>query len=314
MALIRAIVAIYNNKIEEAIINKAKDGEMSGSEAWCELRHYLGRLSSCRQAAEMIVSSEKRWPHFFRNFTITVVPSSIPRGRPLRSYESHKAAEIIRAMCHDHEEDAAPYLSKAADLQKFGLDSLIRKEINRPWYLGVHAEVLVHDYLLKRGVYHKSQYWNGWKYIGSSKPTCRLCSYYFQHHPDRVIVRTSHLNLYHNWRLPDIYDDDPDTHAEQRRLELLAHITERVQEDAKRTLEERVARGKRYDSNTCSAWPGECRDMSEDSEYMSDVMSQSDQGDTSPDTSETPSTASDDEEPFVSAGEESDYDDGGGSL
>ncbi|KAJ9156396.1 hypothetical protein NKR23_g1159 [Pleurostoma richardsiae] len=180
------------------------------------------------------------------------------------------SAAIIRAMTPE-DEDSAFYLAQAEDLQKFNLDGLIKKKIqNKKWRPYVHAEILVHSYLMERGIQHSRKYWNGWKYIGSSKPACRLCSYYFQDHKDRVQVRSSHLNLYASWRLPDVYADQGPI-AEQERQELLEKIIDRVQEDVKRTLDEKIPHGKNHDSNTHSRLHDYFQPDSDDCEDGSDT-------------------------------------------
>jgi hypothetical protein len=191
-------------------------------------------------------------------------------ARPLRFGLDCTAAAIIRAMTPE-DEDSAFYLAQAEDLQKFNLDGLIKKKIqNKKWRPYVHAEILVHSYLMERGIQHSRKYWNGWKYIGSSKPACRLCSYYFQDHKDRVQVRSSHLNLYASWRLPDVYADQGPI-AEQERQELLEKIIDRVQEDVKRTLDEKIPHGKNHDSNTHSRLHDYFQPDSDDCEDGSDT-------------------------------------------
>lgn len=48
---------------------------------------------------------------------------------------------------------------------------------------------------------------NNWKFIGTRKPTCGLCNYYFSEHPDNMVVRTSHSTLNPGWRLPDAFEN-----------------------------------------------------------------------------------------------------------
>ena len=208
----------------------------------------------------MIVAASQRWSDLFQDFQITFIPSSKPAKRPLRD-ASLTAAQIISNMPQDDEFQTC--LSQAQEMQKFNLDELIKLQVSTKNFRPiVHAEVLLHDYLLEQGVSHPSQYWNGWKYIGGSKPTCRLCCYYFVEHVDRVDVRPPHHNLYPNWRLPDIVAHEGSA-AETRTLELLARLTHKVRTDAKRTLNERSSPGKRHDSNTYSVWPDDISRQSE---------------------------------------------------
>lgn len=225
---------------------------MSNSTPWCELRHYLGRLHSFRQAAETIISASARWPALFQDFHVTPIPSSEPLKRPLRD-PIITAARIIRNMSQNGGHQTC--IAQAEEMQKFNLDEIIQHHVRSKAFRPiVHSEVLLHNYLLARGLSHPSHYWNGWKYIGSSKPTCRLCFYYFSEHPDQMHVRQTHHNLYRNWQLPNAVAH-PEGPVEIQRPQLLARLTLRMRDDARRTLNERCSPGRRHDSNTYSTWP-----------------------------------------------------------
>ncbi|WYZ43670.1 hypothetical protein EsH8_VII_000106 [Colletotrichum jinshuiense] len=252
--LIKAIHATKGNAIDLAIMKNAKDGGPTSSEPWCELRHYLGRLLSFRQAANAIVAAAGLFPQLFHDFKVVSIPSSTPIAKPFPK-SSLSAASIINNMIVDDEERAF-YLFHVQEMQKFGLDDHIQGQISKRTFKPyVHAEVLLHDYLLHRDDDHPLKYWKDWKYIGSSKPTCRLCHYYFGAHPDRVQVRKSHLNFYPNWCLPRVHGTTPDAKS----LHLLEKLTESIRDDAKKTLEEKLPQGKNHDSNTYSTFPDNLR-------------------------------------------------------
>ncbi|EQB44671.1 hypothetical protein CGLO_16557 [Colletotrichum gloeosporioides Cg-14] len=254
--LLKGISIIKGTTIDQAITNYAREGHMAGSDLWRELRHYLGRFLSFRQASNAIVGAKDRFPALFHDFTITKISSSDPGTKPIKKSKSATAELFIRNMIQDDDDDREYFLEHAIAMQMFHLDDEIQRQIGkRTFRPRVHAEIQVHDHLLKKGLQHSSQYWNGWKYIGSSKPTCRLCSYYFGAHPDRMTVRKSHLNLYPNWRLPGLPEALESENPDVKVLHLLQQITERVQDDAKRTLEERRPVGRNHDSNTHSSMP-----------------------------------------------------------
>jgi hypothetical protein len=105
-------------------------------------------------------------------------------------------------------EQMANYRSHAQDLQMFDLDNIIRRcTRSRSFRPIVHAEVLLFESLENDGGTHPSRFFGGYKYIGYSKPTCRLCDYYFSVRGSGVRVRPSLPNLYHNLRMPDVYED-----------------------------------------------------------------------------------------------------------
>ncbi|KAK1505495.1 hypothetical protein CABS01_00963 [Colletotrichum abscissum] len=254
--LIKGVVAIKNTQIDQAIMRNAKDGEISESKYWSELRHYLGRLLSFRHATDAIIGTHERLPKLFQDFKFTAVPSSEDAPRPLTKSMSITAASIIKNMIPDDDEEQHEFLQHAVEMQKFGLDSIIQRQIGkRSFKPRVHAEVLVHSYLLSRDLQHPRDYFNSWKYIGSSKPTCRLCDYYFDAHPDRMQVRKTHYNLYPNWRIPGVFEGADSGVLDAKTQRLLEKIMESVHDDVKRTLEEKRPKGRNHDSNTLTTLP-----------------------------------------------------------
>ncbi|KAK1238456.1 hypothetical protein MKX07_006602 [Trichoderma sp. CBMAI-0711] len=147
----------------------------------------------------------------------------------------------------------ATYRSLAAELQPLGLDLNILNECNDLSQTHmVHAEILVLDYVLKYMQENDdAKFWNNWRYIGSSKPTCRLCNYYFTAHTSGVQVRESHNNLYPHWRAPDVFDEA----AMKATEKLLDAVIKRTRADAVRSLESQRLQGRRFDSNSFSYQP-----------------------------------------------------------
>ncbi|ROT39949.1 hypothetical protein SODALDRAFT_332098 [Sodiomyces alkalinus F11] len=258
LACQRLIREIHRNhkisRINEAIVERAKEGQIDSSDHWVDLRHVLGRLHAYYQDVETIIGARRRWVQLFHDFEVTVIQSSQPAPSPLKGNKTN-AHDTIGRMVSSTDE-MARYRGYAAELQTFGLDEqislLAKKESFRPI---VHAEVLVHGEALDRikasGPERRARFWNDWKYVGSSKPTCRLCRYYFDVHPGAVQVRSTHRNLYPRWRLPDAHDPA----STKTRDTFLNDINKKLREDVLRTLQERIPQGKKHDSNTTSQMP-----------------------------------------------------------
>lgn len=115
----------------------------------------------------------------------------------------------------------------------------------------VHAEVHLHNHLVQEGKTNPTDFWNGSMFIATSKPTCRLCQYYFSSPINDFQVQTSHMNLYPKWRFPDIYDDQG-PEARELHEELLQDIIEQMQHDMLQMLRQKKPRGKTNDSRTDS--------------------------------------------------------------
>src|SRR5690606_8122506 len=93
----------------------------------------------------------------------------------------------------------------------------------------------------------------GWKYIGTSKRTCKLCHYYFQEHQSDVRHRSSHGNVYVNWRVPDVPKAQCPG-AEEKSQGMVARVIIRIRKDAFDLVKKRVKPTYRsHDSITSSA-------------------------------------------------------------
>jgi len=139
-------------------------------------------------------------------------------------------------------------------LQAYNLDERIEKEYKRNSFRPiVHPEVLLLDWLGNNGNIEPARFYGGWMYIGSSKPTCRLCKYYFEGHRSSVGHRATHGNLYSSWRVPDVLPSQG-PHALDSRQVMVDRILQRVRKDAFDIIERKVPPScKADDSNTFTA-------------------------------------------------------------
>ncbi|KAH8647344.1 hypothetical protein BX600DRAFT_518608 [Xylariales sp. PMI_506] len=237
--LIKAMYAYKGTPFEEVLDKRAKEETLVGPRHWSDLRHYLGRLRSYRQAAETIVKGQKLWPKLFQNFKVYAIVSSDKMCKPLqKSNPQMTASEIINNMGLDQEQ-AQHYQQRAQNLQYMGLDKEIQRLIAQDTFRPiVHAEMLLYGRIQQANADPEKLYWNNWKYIGSSKPTCQLCSYYFE--AKDVQVRATHHAIYQSWRLPDLRGQaNIDEHVAE-----LTHMVEKVKDEVRRMLDEKRSLGK----------------------------------------------------------------------
>lgn len=230
----------------------------------------MGRLHSYRSAATVLIRTAENWPNLLADFTVSYIPSSEPMVSPLIGTPTVKSMED--AIMHMSSE--GDILLHEAPLEKWktlGLDDAISHSLYRDSFQPiVHCEILMHADLLERDLTHPSNFFNGFKFIGASKPTCRYCSYYFSEHPDNMKVRSSHGNSYPKWRLPDIFEDQDST-ATSQRSRLIEKIATLASQDVLTLLRERVFQGKKYDTNTHSDLPKGMEGISEGSSSTSSV-------------------------------------------
>ena len=235
------------------------DGDLPGTKktnSWASVLHLMKRILAYPQSVMWIIHTYTIWPEIFRDFQIRFIPSSIPvRMMSKVRQKSLDAESIINRMTNDPTIYSS-FKSYVETLQKFELNNRIKEEydkISKDSKFSVHAEVHLTDWLVKNGGLNPSRFFLNLPYVSSSKPTCKLCDYYFKAYGDQVGHRESHGNLYVRWRLPDLLA----TGGEVARLEAQRMFTEvirLVREEAFELITSKaVPSRKSHDSNTFSA-------------------------------------------------------------
>lgn len=147
--------------------------------------------------------------------------------------------------------DQTKFREFAANLQKFELDKRIEQQCRKDSFRPVvHSEVLVYDWVMTQGTQLGLRFFRGWKYIGSSKPTCKLCDYFFDAVGGDIGRRPCHGNVYCNWRFPDGYG----AKTSDRGSKVYFAMNNRIREDAFRIVSDKCSTGKSRDSDTYSCW------------------------------------------------------------
>lgn len=257
--LIRAIQKVKDDKIDNIFNKYIISTEPDVSYHWCQLRHHLGRLHSLRQASQAIVQGFKKWPKLFKHFTVSFIASTRPR-RLKDPRELHLSPmEIIKAAFPGYE--TSYYDSDIEELCEYGLYAHIQQQGQEfPSRSQVHCEVNLHSHLVRNGKTRSCDFWEGVRFIATSKPPCRLCNYYFQDDDHDFQVQPSHMNLYPKWQLPDVVDPRHGVSSEHHGV-LMEDILEHLQEDTLKILRTKFPQWKRNDSRTDSRnWPGNLRD------------------------------------------------------
>lgn len=226
----------------------AREENLMSARHWSDCIHAAGRLLSYRRTVDVMMLVASTWPQLFDDFQIYMIPSSlgIPetlRGPPL-------TAERIAGKLTGDQDLLRRLREQLQQLSHYDLDGDIRKIWSRGPQPIVHAEVLVHDWLENtQGGIRPERFFNRWKIIGSSKPPCKLCSYFFDEYPTDVQVRPSHQNVYFPWRMPDIYKDQGHD-VTVTRMRVMGRIKTRVCADIARILAEKLSDGRPHDSST----------------------------------------------------------------
>jgi hypothetical protein len=199
---------------------------MDRNAPWVVVSHSIGRLLSYYYAVNILISARRNWPQLFVDFEVHWAPSTAPREQSIS--RKLDAAKILGKMSSD-KDTISEYRDYAEALEQSGitLNAKITDAVRRDNFLPfVHAEVNLLDYILRLQKSLRAQgneiptFFLNDRYIGCSKPTCRLCELYFNHHPSGVVVRQGHRNLYSEWRAPDVFAADGEAAARERSITL----------------------------------------------------------------------------------------------
>ncbi|KXX75488.1 hypothetical protein MMYC01_208107, partial [Madurella mycetomatis] len=260
--LLHAIHRCYKGAFTDFIHDRCSDGPVGREQTlWDEIYHSLGRLLSYFLAVKVLITACKYWPQLFVDFTIIPVPSSRPNRDPPQIRKS--ASKLITAMTTDNFIINA-YRHSATELQEWGLDKRIQEVTHHSNFKPIiHAEILVDDFIRRSQredttgegpirFFHQAEFG---RYIGASKPTCRLCALYFNSQVDGVEVRKSHNNPYCNWRVPDVFVHDGER-VKKERDAVLEMMIPRLRNDVFKAILDRRVQWNRFDSNNTATNPG----------------------------------------------------------
>ena len=204
-AVIQALDTMYTPHFKEYLHLRTQNNN-DPKAPWVVVGHSIGRLLSYYYDVDILSSARRRWPQLFEDFEVHWIPSA-PSDIPNFPRARLDAAMIIGKMWN--EPLKSEYTGYAARLENSGIS--LNAEVTRTAHdfkTNVHAEVNLHAHVLRllrgQGGQEVPVFFNGTKYIGCSKPTCRLCELWFDNHPSHVRVRGGHKNLYHKWRAADV--------------------------------------------------------------------------------------------------------------
>ncbi|KAF5541675.1 hypothetical protein FPHYL_11762 [Fusarium phyllophilum] len=222
---------------------------------WSDFVHVAGRLLTYKRAVDLMDLVAKIWPQLFSDIQICMIPSS-STGSGVLPLNPWTAARIMSKMTSD-ESLLRRFAAQLGSLSVHDIDAKVSELWRSAPKPTVHAEVLVHDWLENsEGGIRPERFFNRWKFIGSSKPPCKLCSYFFDEYPTDVQVRPSHQNAYFAWRMPDVYEYQGQE-SSQKRMLVMESIKTRIRADVVRLLSEKLADGRPHDSSAyISLWRG----------------------------------------------------------
>jgi len=281
--VIQAISRMHTPSFKEFLRLRTQNSMDRGA-PWVVVSHSIGRLLSYYYAVSILISARRGWPQLFDDFEVHWVPSSAPRA--LSMPRRLDAAMILGKMSNDVD-TISECRNYAATLENsgFALNAAITETARHDKFLpSVHAEVNLLDFILRLQRNSRAQgndvptFFLNDRYIGCSKPTCRLCELYFNHHPSGVIVRQGHRNLYGQWRAPDVFQTDGDAAARERKM-TLDQMIPIIRDEAFLNLRDRFATRRPNDSHDTPSSVPLCESAS--ARTVDDLVSQMGQVDIS---------------------------------
>jgi len=229
----------------------------STQECFSNFVHASKRILAYPQSVQYILTVAKdKWPELFDNPLVSFLPSSKKIPKPYR-VKSLTAESIVGRMTRKDKEIAI-FKEFAKRLQAFDLDKRIEAEFATASFAPiVHSEVLLLNWMWNTyggatdGRIDPSVFFHGWMYIGSSKPICRLCHYYFEERRSGVEHRSDwHGNLYPAWAFPEVFPSQGPSAIDDRQI-MVDRVLQRVRKDAFKVVRKKMApKSKEADSNT----------------------------------------------------------------
>ncbi|KAL7787210.1 hypothetical protein V8C43DRAFT_324022 [Trichoderma afarasin] len=250
---IQQLIKIDQTIVGEIIEERALENRMPGytsMECWAKLLHAIRRILAYQQSVQFFLMAKDTWPGLFQDFTVSFISSSRPVSKPGRN-KSYSAEGVVGRMTS---QQAEMFREFVGNLRAFNIDERIKEEFAKDTFKPmVHSEVLLLNWISNQGPIVSSKFFNDWKYIGCSKPMCKLCNYYFYEHHSNVEHRTSHGNLYSSWRLPDVFPHQGDAGRQMRQV-MMDRMLLRVRKETLDLVSEKAfPSSKRADTDTDTA-------------------------------------------------------------
>lgn len=207
---------IENGKEEEQHFNIHRPEEVKGKTGlppghhlviWHRIQHALNRILSLQDSFRILTATAIEWPQLFKDVTITFLPTA-PQPYSIGNFYRRELQELLQELGFDKDTSDAdsmwPGLLKMLDTRSATNGRQAHAEIQLWSHINDHIPEIVPFRPDRPGVYDPTHR----LVIGVSKMTCSLCYWFFQNiGPRRTVIRSSSLNVYHRWALPDLRFD-----------------------------------------------------------------------------------------------------------
>lgn len=161
---------------------------------WAQVRQCIGRIGMWYRKAANLTTFSFTFPHILNEATCQHLKVPEATRLPEADARTHLSGALKRILPADQKHRVTELYDVLTQLRGFDMEgSFLGSFQERKLNLRVHAEVFLAEYFCS----NKIEFLEGDRHVGCSKASCYCCSLYLRHHPDNLVVRPSHGNV---WR------------------------------------------------------------------------------------------------------------------
>jgi hypothetical protein len=205
---------------------------------WAQVRHCIGRIGMWHRKAATLTTFSSTYPYILNEATCQHLKLPKPTRLPEADAKTHLTGALKRMLPVDQQHRVVELHDVLTGLRGFDmegsfLDTFQKQKAN----LKVHAEVFLAEHFCS----NKIKYLENDKYLGCSKASCYCCSLYLRYHPDNLVVRPSHGNVWRTWCPPLMAVGMPGVQAKHN-LDLMNKVIAHLRRDVLGEIEMKIAR------------------------------------------------------------------------
>jgi hypothetical protein len=219
---------------------------------WAKVRHCIGRIGMWHRKAAILTTFSSTFPHILNGATCQHLKVPKATRLPEADAQTHLTGALRRMLPADQKHRVTQLYDVLTQLRGFDMEgSFLSSFQERKLNLRVHAEVFLAEYFCS----DKIEFLEGDRYVGCSKASCYCCSLYLRYHPDNLVVRPSHGNVWRKWCPPLMAEETPGVQAKHN-LDLMNKVIAHLRRDVLREIEMKVPRRDRVpdSSSAVSTW------------------------------------------------------------
>lgn len=248
------------------------------------IQHAIRRIISYQESVECFAKTALDWPALFHRFTVQLPGANLTMNRKRINRPSIKLDELLGSVFDLQDQE---FVSRKVRRDFPEFYSELHEQSAMPC---LHSEIALWDYirlpgnnfvqfnLVKRRDIIKDQI-----IIGVSKPTCLLCSWYFEELSSELLIRSTSGNAYLGWTTPCSKTDQSSD-----------KINDMVREKLKQAALAEIRKGRAHhlDQDSAGGTPPAHRQTFDADEVHDELSEYSSQGSISMDTSDSSSAVS----------------------